>query len=138
MKNLRLDNFGQISAELILVTLIFLVIAVGLIQLVNSEMGQTSTGNQGQIRMMGEQVAETINTVYINGPGYSANLTLPNLPNSTTAYTVNVNTNGSLNVIYNSNNIYIKLIPTNIQSKTMKNNGTTYIVKNNNGTITFT
>jgi len=135
---LRLDRNGQISAELILVTLIFLIIAVSLIQLVSSEMAKTDTGNLAQARMMGEQVAETINTVYINGPGYSANLTIPKFPNSTASYTVNVNNNGSLNVVYNSNNIYIKLIPTSIQSKTMKNNGTTYIVKNNNGTIIFT
>ena len=135
---MRLDRNGQISAELILVTLIFLIIAVSLIQLVSSEMAKTDTGNLAQARMMGEQVAETINTVYINGPGYSANLTIPKFPNSTASYTVNVNNNGSLNVVYNSNNIYIKLIPTSIQSKTMKNNGTTYIVKNNNGTIIFT
>jgi uncharacterized protein (UPF0333 family) len=135
---LRLDKKGQISAELILVTLVFLIIAISLIQLVSSEMAKTDTGNLAQARMMGEQAAETINTVYINGPGYSANLTLPNFPNSTASYNINVNTNGSLNVVYNSNNIYIKLIPTSIQSKNMTNNGSTYIVKNNNGTITFT
>jgi uncharacterized protein (UPF0333 family) len=134
---LRLDNIGQVSAELILVTLVFLIIAVGLIQLVNSEMAQTDTGNLAQARMMGEQVAETINTVYINGNGYTANLTLPNFPNSTAVYSIYVYSNGSLSVVYNSNNINIKLIPTSVQSLNMTNNGTTYIVKNNNGNITF-
>ena len=134
---MRLDNNGQISAEFILVALIFIVIAGSLIQLASSEMTQTSTGNLGQARMTGEAIAETINTVYINGPGYSANLTLPNFPNSTASYNVYIYNNGNMNLVYNSNNITFKLIPTSIQNITMSNNGSTYIVTNNNGTITF-
>lgn len=132
-----LDNKGQASAELIFVTLIFLVVAGGLIQLASSGMDKADTGNLGQARMIGEATAETINTVYTNGPGYSANITLPNFPNSTANYKVYVYSTGNMSVIYHGNNITIKLIPTNITSFNMSS-GTTHLVKNNNGTITFT
>lgn len=135
---MRLDKNGQVSAELILVTLVFLIIAGSLIQFASSQMDKTDTGNLGQARMVGEHVAETINNVYVYGPGYSANITLPNFPNSTDIYTVYVYSNGNMSVVYNGNNITIDLIPTNIQSVTMKNNGTIYTVRNNNGTIQFT
>jgi len=134
---MRGDNKGQVSAELILVTLVFLILALSLIQLGSSEMDKADTGNLGQARMMGEIVAQTINTVYTNGPGYSANLTLPNFTNSTASYNVYVYNNGNLNVIYKGNNITIDIIPTNIQNFAMTNNGTIYTVKNNNGTIQF-
>ena len=128
------DNKGQASAELILATVVFMVIALSLIQLASSEMDKADTGNLGQARAMGESVAATVNTVYVNGPGYSANVTLQNLTNSAN-YTVYVYSNGNLSVIYRSNNITIKLIPTSITPFSMKNNGTTYKIMNNNGTI---
>ena len=131
---MSLDSKGQASAELILATAVFMVIALSLFQLASSEMDKTDSGNLGQVRMIGESVAETINTVYINGPGYSANITLPSSPSN---YTVNVNSNGNLSVFYHTNNITIKLVPTSIQSFSMKNNGTAYQVINNNGTIQF-
>ena len=131
---MSLDSKGQASAELILATVVFMVIALSLFQLASSEMDKTDSGNLGQVRMIGESVAETINTVYINGPGYSANLTLPSSPSN---YTVNVNSNGNVSMLYHNNNITIKLVPTSIQSFSMKNNGTSYQVINNNGTIQF-
>jgi uncharacterized protein (UPF0333 family) len=131
---LHLDKKGQASAELLLVTVVFLIIAGSLINLASSEMDKADTGDLGHARVIGEKAAETINTVYINGNGYSANLSLPNLGSS---YTVNVYSNGNMSVIYKSNNITIKLIPTNVQSFNM-NNGTVHQVKNNNGAIIFT
>ena len=133
---MHLDEKGQASIELILVTVVFLVIAGSLIQLASSEMDKSNTGNLGQARMIGETVAETINTVYINGNGYSVNLTLPN--NIVfTASVVNGTGNSTLYINYSSQIIPIKLIPNNIQNKNMSN-GQSYIVKNNNGTIIFT
>ncbi len=130
-----LDEKGIASAELLLITVVFLIIAGSLINLASSEMDKSDTGNLGQARITGETIAETINTVYIKGNGYSANLTLPNLKSS---YTVDVYSNGRISVFYNTKNISIKLIPqNNIQSFTM-NNGTSYQVTNNNGAITFT
>jgi hypothetical protein len=111
---------------------------MGLVNFGNSQMDKIETGNLAQVRMIGESTAEAINTVYINGPGYSADLTLPNIPNSTDIYNVYVYNNGNMSVVYNGNNITIKLIPTSIQNFNMKNNGTIYKVKNNNGTIQFT
>ena len=140
---MSLDKNGQASAELIFVTLIFLVIAGGLLQLGSSEMSKADTGNLAQARMIGESIAETINTVYTNGPGYSANLTLPNFTNSTASYNVHVYSDGSsnnfsyLNMSYNGNNMTIKLIPTSVQSFSMSN-GQTHVVTNNNSIIQFT
>ena len=131
---MHLDKKGQASAELILVTVVFMVIALSLINLASSEMDKSDTGNVGQARMIGESLAETINTVYVNGPGYSANLTLQNLSNSA-GYTVYIyNTTGNMSVIYHSNNITIKLVPMNVTTVLMTN-GTTHQVINNNGAI---
>ena len=137
---MQFDEKGQASAELILVTVVFLVIAGSLINLASSEMTKTDTGNLGEARMVGESLAETINTVYTNGPGYSANVTLQNLSNSAsyTAYVYASNNVGYLNISYNNNNITIKLIPSMITSSGAMNSGTTHQVTNNNGTITFT
>ena len=131
---MHLDKKGQASAELILVTVVFMVIALSLINLTSSEMDKSDTGNLGQARMIGESLAETINAVYINGPGYSANLTLQNLSNSA-GYTVYIyNTTGNMSVIYHSNNITIKLVPMNVTTVLMTN-GTTHQVINNIGAI---
>ena len=128
------DDKGLASAELLFVTLIFLIIAGGLINLANSQVGITQTGNLGEVRIIGERIAETINTVYINGNGYAINMTLPNDLN----YTVNINSTGSIRMTYNSQNIIIKTIPVDkIQSITMTN-GQRYKVNNTNGTINFT
>ncbi|OEC84877.1 MULTISPECIES: hypothetical protein [Methanobacterium] len=130
-----LDKNGQASAELIFVTVIFLVIAAGMIQLTGSEMNKADTGSIAQVRMIGESVAETINTVYINGNGYSINLTMPN---KTFDYTAYVSGAGNISMEYNNQNITIKLIPVNSTEPVTISPGQSYIVKNVNGTITFT
>ena len=131
---MRIDNRGLASAELLFVTLIFLIMAGGLINLASSEMGITETGNLGEVRMIGERIAEVINTAYINGNGYSINMSLPNDFN----YTVCINSSGFINMKYNNQNITVKVLPVDkIQDITMTN-GQRYAVKNNNGTITFT
>lgn len=131
---MRIDNRGLASAELLFVTLIFLIMAGGLINLANSEMGITETGNLGEVRMIGERIAEVINTAYINGNGYSINMSLPNDFN----YTACINSGGFINMKYNNQNITVKVLPVDkIQDITMTN-GQRYAVKNNNGTITFT
>ena len=133
-KKMFSDKKGQVSAELILVTLIFLLIAGSFINLASSGMNKTQTGNLGEVRMLGERIAETVNMVYINGNGYSINLNLPN----DTIYKVYVNNSGFINMEYNSQNITIKLIPQSSIQNIVMNNGQKYIVKNNNGTINFT
>lgn len=135
MIKIVLDNKGQASAELLLVTVVFIILAGSLVNLASSGMDKSDTGNLGQARMIGETVAETINTVYINGNGYSANVTLPNLPNSAVYYVYIANNTGNITVIYPNNNITIKLIPTNVKSSGPMTSGTVHQVTNNNGTV---
>ncbi len=126
-----LDEEGQASAELIFVTLIVIVIMAGLVNFITNETHQNQTGNLGQARMTGENIAEVVNTVYTNGPGYTINLSIP----ATVTATVTGSTH-SVTVICNGQSIIVNLIPTNIKDVTL-NNGSKYNVTNNNGTIEF-
>ena len=126
-----MDEKGQASAELIFVTLIVIVIAAGLVNFISNETNQNQTGNLGQARMAGENIAEVLNTVYDNGPGYTINLTIPATP--TLSAFVNSN---SLLILCAGQNISINTIPTNINSATL-NSGHKYNITNNNNTIQF-
>ena len=128
-----MDDKGIASVDLLLASLIALIVIGSFVSLISSETGYVQTSELGKARILGERVATTINTVYTNGNGYSANLTLPTDFN----YTILVQTNGSLRVTYNSQNIYIKVIPKSINTVTM-NPGQRYRISNVNGTITFT
>lgn len=128
-----LDDKGIASAELIFATLIFLIVITSLLNLTSTEMTKNQTAELGEVRIAGERIASAINTVFINGPGYAANVTLP----SDLTFTADVSTNGSLTMNYKGNSTVIKLIPKNVTSVTM-NPGQKYLIKNVNGTITFT
>ncbi len=133
-----LDDKGIATAELLLVTLIFLIIIGGFINLTGSALNKTQTGTLGEVRMIGERIAETINTVYLNGNGYSINMTLPNTTNNQVSYTAMINSTNNtayLKMQYGSN-ITIKLIPNSVQSVVL-NKGQKYRVYNENGTIKF-
>ena len=128
------DEKGIASAELMFVTLIFIIVAGSFISLVNSEMDNTQTGDLGKVRIVGEKIATTINTVYKNGAGYSINLDL----RDDVIYTAIINGTGYVTMNFNGQNIPIKLIPKdNLQNITM-NSGDRYNVYNDNGTIRFT
>ncbi|MDP3035879.1 MAG: hypothetical protein Q8M97_12350 [Methanobacteriaceae archaeon] len=130
---MSMDQKGIATADLLFATLIAIVIFASLISSVSNEMNKTQTGDLGQARMIGERLASSINTVFINGNGYTMNTTLPNNIN----YNLNVNNSG-LFVIFNGKQVKINLIPkANISSVNMTQ-GQKYIIKNNNGTITFT
>jgi len=137
---LYLDNKGFATAELLFVTLIVLVIMTGMLSLISGEMDKTQTGNLGQARMEGEIIAETINTAYLNGNGYTINLDLPKHDtNNTIQFTAIVTSTGTKSVLtinYGTQSVDIKLIPKNIANFTMDSEQR-YKVKNNNGTITF-
>jgi len=117
------------------VTLMFLIIAGSLINLTSSAMNRTETGTLGEVRMIGERIARTVNTVHLNGNGYSINLTMPDNINYS-AVVNSTNNTASVKMQYGANNITIRLIPTNVQSVIM-NNGQRYKVYNDNGTIRF-
>lgn len=128
-----LDERGSASVEFLFITLVVLIILGGFVSLVANEMGQTSTGNLAQARMTGEMAAETINTVYTNGIGYSVNLTVPNNMN----ITVN-NPNGYVTVNSAGQSVSVKIIPLNIQNVNLASGN--HVVTNNatNGSYLIT
>lgn len=126
-----MDKKGQMSADLIFVTLIAIVIMAGFVSFISNESQQNQTGNLGQARMQGENVAETVNTVYTNGPGYTINLTIPSTPSLTAIISGSTHT---VTVNCENQNVVVNLIPTNIEDATLSS-GSSYIITNNNGTI---
>ncbi|WJI08749.1 hypothetical protein FGU46_00895 [Methanobacterium sp. CWC-01] len=130
---MALDQKGLASAELLFITLVALVIFGGMVSLVSSGMEKTETASLAEARIVGEKIANNINSVHINGNGYSSNMTIPADPDITA--TVN-NSTGYLTVVYQGKNIDIKLIPSKIDSKTMTS-GHKYRVYNQNGAVKF-
>jgi hypothetical protein len=133
VKKLRLDNRGFASAEFIFIALIVLVVIGGLTALVSSSQEKTQTGSLGEARILGEKIAETVNTAYVHGDGYSVNLTLPVSPN----ITASVNSPPHyVTVFYGGQSISIKLIPQNVPTINLSSNHV-YTVTNTNGSITI-
>jgi uncharacterized protein (UPF0333 family) len=136
-----LDENGQASVEFLFITLVVLILIGSFTSIIANEQNQTSTGNLAQARITGEMAAETINTVYTNGIGYSVNLTVPS-NTSLNVYSGYV----TVNLLTTGQNINITFIPLNIKnasnpsSPVILNTGN-YIVTNSiNGTsyvITF-
>lgn len=135
MTKLHLDEKGFGSVEFLFVTLIVFIIIGGLVSIVGNETNQTQTGDIAQTRMTGEKMAEIINTVYINGMGYTIALTVPN---NTMVY-INSPT-GFLSIFSGGSgkNISVKLIPKNVQTTTLNGSKIYNVTYNNNGNITFT
>jgi len=131
-----MDQKGIATADLLFATLIAIVIMGSLVSSINNEMNKSQSGDLGTIRVIGEKVAQTVNVVYTNGNGYNMNLTLTNVTNSSN-YTISVNNSG-VAVNYNGKTININTIPkTNVTSANLTQ-GKRYLVKNVNGTISFT
>jgi hypothetical protein len=138
------DEKGLASAELLFVTIVALVIIAGTLSLINNQIDIANSGEWGQARVLGEKLAETINTAYINGNGYSILFNIPVTSSSYPYVTANVtNSSGTGNIIMylggtsSTKKITINIVPKNIQNATMTNNHT-YNIKNNNGTINIT
>lgn len=112
----------------------------GMLSLISGEMDKTQTGNLGQVRAEGEIVAEAINTVYLNGNGYTINLDLPKYDKDNsiqfTAVTTTKGTTNFLTINYGAQSFDIHLIPKKVESYTMDSEQK-YQIKNDNGTITF-
>jgi len=126
-----MDDKGVLSTDLLFATLIVILIVAGMVSLVESELSKTQIGELGKARMAGERVAEAINTVYVNGPGYEVNLTLP--PGT---YTINVN-NGMITVNYENYKINLTIIPRTGVTPADLDPGS-YNLRNDNGTIKTT
>ena len=74
-----LDNKGQASAEFIFITLIAVIVIGSLVSVIGSNQAKTQAGDVGAANIMGQKIAETVNTAYINGNGYSLTLNLSTL-----------------------------------------------------------
>ena len=138
------ENKGQASAEFLLITIIIIIIIGSLLNVISSNQDKTLTGNVGGARIMGEKIAETINTVYINGNGYSIDLDLRSLnqtltsintPFTMTATITNTGGSGVVTVSTLATNININLIPKKFNGTLTLNNHNLYHIKNINGTI---
>lgn len=129
-----MDEKGFGSIEFLFVTLIALIMIAGLSSMVSSETIQTQTGDIAQTRMTGEKMAEIINTVYMNGAGYTIGLSVPN---STTVYINNPSGSLSIYSAKNGANISIKIIPKNIQNTTLTAGNNYNVTHASNGTIMF-
>lgn len=136
----KLDKKGQASVELLFISLIFLIIMASILSMVGSEFNQTNTADMGKARALGEKVAGAINAVYVNGNGYSANLTIPaGITPSASIVRVD-NSTDSVNVIYNGKNIVVKMIPQKVDNFNITTSTTTdriITIKNVNGVIKF-
>ncbi|MGB9936938.1 MAG: hypothetical protein ACPK7O_04410 [Methanobacterium sp.] len=128
------DEKGVASAELLFVTLIFIIIAGSFVGLISSSMDNTQTGDLGKVRIVGEKIATTINTVYKNGAGYSIDLDL----RDDVDYYADINSTGYVTMRYNGQSIPIKLIAIDNMENITMNDGDRYKVYNDNGTIRFT
>ena len=141
------DDKGQASAEFIFITFIVIVLVGGLVSLVGSNQAKTQAGDVGGARVMGEKIAETINTVYINGNGYSINMDLSTLnqgmnsaayPFAFSAVISNSTGSGVVTVTTTISSVNVNLIPSKINGTLTLNNNNVYTVKNVNGTIQIT
>lgn len=135
-----MDKKGQASVELLFISLIFLIIMASILSMVGSELNQTNTADMGKARALGEKVAGAINAVYVNGNGYSANLTIPaGITPTASIISVN-NSTDSVNVIYNGKTIGVKMIPQQVDNFNITSSTTTdriITIKNVNGVIKF-
>lgn len=147
MIKLNFDNKGQASAEFIFITLIVIFIIGGMVSLISSTQNQVTTGNVGGERILGENIAETINAVYIGGNGYSIDMDLRTMnkelstssnPFKFTATVSNTGGNGVVTVLTGRNNINVNLIPKNFSGNLTLNNNNVYNVTNINDTIQIT
>lgn len=135
-----LDDRGQASIEVLFVMLVLFAIFGIFISLTGTSMDKAQTASLGEARMHGEKIVEAINNVYIRGSGYSINITIPPSPNMTAH--VNSPTN-FITVVYNGQNIPIKLIAPSVQTMDITSdpsgqNNTIYTIKNINGTVYIT
>ena len=140
------DNKGQASAEFIFITLIAMIVIGSLVGVIGSNQANTQTGDVASATIMGQKIAETINTVYINGPGYSITMNLSTLNQGmqSTAYpfsftaTLSNSTGAGIVTINTNPNVNVNLIPSKINGTSTLNNNGVYTVKNVNGTVQIT
>lgn len=131
-----MDQKGIATADLLFATLIAIVIMASMVATISNETSKSQSGDLGNVRIISEKVAESVNIVYTNGPGYALNLTLTNV-STTSNYTITVDNDGVL-ANFTGKTIKINIIPkTNVSTVTL-NQGQKYMVQNINGSINIT
>lgn len=139
-----LDDKGQASAEILLVTLIAVIIIGGFVSTISSSQDKAQTGDIGGARALGEKIASTVDTVYINGNGYTIDLDLRTLnqalstPTDTYSFTATLSNATGLVVTTGTSSVTLNVIPRKFNGTTTLNNNGYYHVKNVNGTIQIT
>lgn len=134
MINMRSDDRGMATAELIFATFIALVVIGAMLSMISDEVNQSQVGNLGEARISGENIAEALNTVYINGNGYSAIIRLdPDPPFN--AIIASDGNSSNLTIFNSGQNVTIPIIPKRFNSSYNLTSGTNYIINNDNGTI---
>lgn len=134
MIKMRLDDRGMATAELIFATFIALVVIGAMLGMVSDEINQNQVGNLGESRISGESIAEALNTVYINGNGYSAVIRLdPDPP--FTAVIDSTGNSSNLTIFNSGQNVTIPIIPKRFNSSYTLTSGSNYQINNNNGTL---
>ncbi|BAW31249.1 MAG TPA: hypothetical protein PLO64_01730 [Methanothermobacter sp.] len=130
-----MDQRGVLSTDFLLATLILLIIISGIIGFISTGIDSAKSTEFAKAKMVGENVARSINMVYEQGPGDELNITLPGDFN----YEIKImNLNGKAAVVvkYNNRESISYLIPkaNNIDTITMKPNET-YNICNEDGNI---
>lgn len=132
-----MDDKGMATAELLFVTLIALFVAGAMLGLVSNELNQNQVGNLGESRITGESVAEALNTVFINGNGYSVTIHLDSDP-SLDALIFSSGNASSLTIINSGKNVTIPIVPKQFAANYTLNSGKSYQIRNANGTLVIT
>jgi|GEM_PF-528017 len=133
-----MDQRGVISTDFLLATLILIIIISGIVGFVGTGIDSAKSTEFAKAKIVGENVARSIDMVYGQGPGDQLNITLPGDFN----YKIEIrNINGKAAVVvkYNNKESISYLIPNpnkidNIDNVIMNPNGT-YNICNENGII---
>jgi len=133
-----MDQRGVISTDFLLATLILIIIISGIVGFVDTGIDSAKSTEFAKAKIVGENVARSIDMVYGQGPGDQLNITLPGDFN----YKIEIrNINGKAAVVvkYNNKESISYLIPNpnkidNIDNVIMNPNGT-YNICNENGII---
>lgn len=138
------DDKGQASAEILFVTLIAVIIIGGFISTISSSQDKTQTGDIGGARALGEKIASTVDTVYVNGNGYTIDLDLRTLnqalstPTDPYNFTATLSNANGLVVNSGSSTVTLNVIPKKFNGTLVLNNNGYYHITNVNGTIQIT
>lgn len=134
-----MDKGGQLSADFLFAFLILLIIISAIIGIVSSGIGTANNAQLAEAKAIGENIAESINSVYTNGQGHYLIVKLPgDISYNLMVNNPTINSSATVAVQYNNKTAVSYLIPksSEVDEVTMKPNET-YKIYNDNGVIKF-